>query len=312
MVRVRVPATTANLGPGFDCLGMAVELFNYIQIGYCEKPGVSVETVPADDSGLFDPATLDDLSSVPQDERNLVYKAAARLLTMAGKPATALQLRVEIGAPLARGLGSSASAIAGGLFAANELAGRPLSMNDLVREATAMEGHPDNVVPCLVGGLTSSLCLGSQVLVERREPAANVRCVFFIPDYQLETATARGVMPSRISMADAVFNASRIPFVLSRMASGDLTDLDQIMDDRLHQPYRIPLVKGYEAVQVAAMEAGAAAVCISGAGPTILAVCREDTAASVARAGLAALKEIGIGAITRVVRPDANGCQIIG
>jgi homoserine kinase len=298
VIRIRVPATTANLGPGFDSLGMAVDIYNYVEIERIAGGELQIE--------VQGPAATADIS---RDENNLVYRAAARVLEMAGHSARGLRLRVTIEAPLARGLGSSASAIVGGMFAANELAGRPLSVDELARETTRMEGHPDNVVPCLVGGLTASLCLEDRVLYERVQPAENLACVFFVPDYELDTATARGVMPRSVSMKDAVFNGSRIPFVVSRLRSGELDMLDEIMDDRLHQPYRIPLVRGYEMVSLAARESGAAAVCISGAGPTILAVCDRAKAEAVAAAGGAALRELGIGVECRIAAPDAKGCQ---
>lgn len=298
MIKVRVPATTANLGPGFDSLGMAVSLYNYVELERTDGDGLEIV--------LDGPAASE---HVALDERNLVYRAAAHVLDMAGQDKRGLRMRVTVHAPLARGLGSSASAICGGMFAANELAGRPLSLTDLARETTRMEGHPDNVVPCLLGGLTASLCLDDDILVERTEPAENVTCVFFVPDYELETSVARGVMPKSVSMKDAVFNSCRVPFVLSRLKSGDLSNLQEIMDDRLHQPYRIPLIKGYEAVAAGALEGGAAAVCISGAGPTILAVCDKSQAESVAAAGKKVFEELELGAQALIVSPDAKGCQ---
>lgn len=299
MVTVRVPATTANLGPGFDCLGMALSIYNHVTIS-------QVEGAPLTISATGSAATPD----IPVDERNLVYRAVAQVFQLAGKSTAGINLKLQLESPLARGLGSSASAIVGGMFAANEFLGKPLSQEQLALEVTRMEGHPDNVIPCLTGGLTVSMALKDKILWEKIQPAAKLRCVLFIPDYELETAKARGVMPQQVSMKDAVFNGSRIPFVLSRLASGDLSDLSEIMDDRLHQPYRIPLLKGYEVVRAAAMKAGAGAVCISGAGPTILAVCTDDTAEGVAKAGTAALTSHQITPDTRIARPDLDGCIV--
>ncbi len=301
MAKIRVPATTANLGPGFDCLGMALSIYNHVTISREDGAPLRISaTGPA--------ATPD----IPVDERNLVYKAVARVFELAGKQPKGIKLELELESPLARGLGSSASAIVGGMFVANELLGRPLSMEQLALEVTRMEGHPDNVIPCLVGGLTASIGLEDRVLYEKVLPATQLRCVLFIPNYELETATARGVMPKQISMKDAVFNGCRIPFVLSRLSSGDLSDLDVIMDDRLHQPYRIPLIKGYKDVRDAALDAGAGAVCISGAGPTILAVCTEQTADAVAAAGSQALSAHRVVPDIRIATPDFNGCVVEG
>lgn len=298
MVKIRVPATTANLGPGFDSLGMAVSIYNTIEMERIEGEGLEIELSGSGSN-----------ENIACNENNLVYRAAARVLELAGQPVRGLRIRMNIDAPLARGLGSSASAITGGMFAANELAGRPLSMAELAWETTLMEGHPDNVVPCLLGGLTASLCLEDHIAVEQVQPASNVACVFFIPDYELDTAKSRGVMPKTISMKDAVFNGSRIPFVMARLKSGDLTNLSDIMDDRLHQPYRIPLIKGYEPLAQTAMEAGAAAVCISGAGPTILAVCEREKADAVAAEGQKLFESLDLAVEARVVSPDTKGCQ---
>ncbi len=300
MVTIRVPATTANLGPGFDCLGMAVDIFNTIEIGQDKNQALRIEVTGS--------VASDDIAV---DSTNLVYRAAARVFDLAGMDRAGIQLRLALEAPLARGLGSSASAIVGGMFAANELLGRPLSVTDLAWEVTAMEGHPDNVIPCLFGGLTASLCLQDRVLHERFTPSPKLCCVLFIPDYELETSKARAVMPAKVSMKDAVFNGSRLPFVLSRLQSGDLSDLALIMDDRLHQPYRIPLIVGYEELRNAAINAGAAAVCISGAGPTVLALCNDDaTAEGVRTAGNAVLAEQGVKADCRIVRPNLSGCYV--
>lgn len=298
MVKIRVPATTANLGPGFDSLGMAVAIYNTIEMERIDGDGLEIEL---SGSGSTE--------NIARNENNLLYRAAARVLELAGQPLRGLRIRMDIDAPLARGLGSSASAIAGGMFAANALAGRPLSMAELAWETTRMEGHPDNVVPCLFGGLTASLCLENHIAIEQVQPASNIACVFFVPDYELDTAKSRGVMPKTISMKDAVFNGSRIPFVMARLKNGDLTNLSEIMEDRLHQPYRIPLIKGYEPLAQVAMEAGAAAVCISGAGPTILAVCDRDKADTVALAGQKLFLSLDMSVEARVVAPDAKGCQ---
>lgn len=300
MVKVRVPATTANLGPGFDCLGMAVDVFNTVEIAQVDDQPMHIE--------LFGSAASNDIAI---DETNLVYRAAARVFELAGKTTAGIQLRLGLEAPLARGLGSSASAIVGGMFAANELLGRPLSTAELAWEITVMEGHPDNVIPCLIGGLTASLCLHDKVLYEKFTPASSLRCVFFIPDYELETSKARGVMPAQVSMKDAIFNGSRLPFVLSRLQSGNLTDMAAVMDDRLHHPYRIPLIKGYEDVRAACMQAGAAAVCISGAGPTILALCNDDSiAGDVEKAGRAVLEKLVVNPDCRIVQPNLTGCVV--
>lgn len=297
MIKVRIPATTANLGPGFDCLGMALTLYNQITIARNNSGKLNITvTGPAADS------------TIPRDETNLVYKAIRHIFELTNEPASGIDLHLDLAAPLARGLGSSASAIAGGMFAANELLNQPLTLAGLTNEATKMEGHPDNVVPCLVGGLTVSMVFEDGVIFDRIEPHEDVRYVVFVPDYELETVKSRGVMPKEVSIKDAVFNSCRIPFVLSRLQCGNLDGLSFIMDDRLHQPYRIPLIHGYTALKEAALGAGASAVCISGAGPTVLAVCSNDAADKVASLGCKALQGSGVNLSAFVLQADPHGC----
>jgi homoserine kinase len=299
-VRFRVPATTANLGPGFDCLGMALQLYNEVDLSGDGDWPLSVHV-----SG--NAATED----IPRDDRNLVCRAADRVFQLAGTRPACLTLSVLINAPLARGLGSSASAIVGGMTAANALLGYPVDADTLLNEMIAMEGHPDNVVACMHGGLTASLMFDSKVVYQKHVPAPNVKCVLLIPDYQLATAKARQALPRSIPVRDAIFNLSRIPFVIGSLTSGNLSNLDAIMDDRIHQPYRKILIREYEIVESEAVKAGAAAVCLSGAGPAMLAICDATRTESVAEAMRGVLDAIGTGCRTLVVSPDHTGiCKI--
>lgn len=300
-VRVRVPATTANLGPGFDCLGMALKLYNEVEAEAGGDRSLTIE--------IAGRATTDHISL---DERNLVYRAAARVFELAGRRPEALTLRLSINAPLARGLGSSASAIVGGMTSANELLGCPLSPDDLLREMVAMEGHPDNVVPCARGGLTASLVLpDGRVVFLKETPAPVIRYIALIPAYELSTAKARQAIPKTIPLKDAVFNLGRVPFVLAKLASGNLQDLGAVMDDRLHQPYRKPLIRSYDLLASQAEQAGAAAVCISGAGPTILAVSTVDKADNVANAIREVMDATGITGEALVLEPDMDGAVVV-
>lgn len=300
-VRVRVPATTANLGPGFDCLGMALRLHNEVEIALEGEKELTVE--------VGGRAATD---HIPLDGRNLVWRAAARVFELAGRAPERVTLRLDISAPLARGLGSSASAIVGGMTAANEVLGRPLSADDLLREMVAMEGHPDNVVPCARGGLTASLSFGDgRVLYLKHAPHPSVRCVVFIPDYELSTAKARQAIPKSLPMKDAVFNLGRVPFVLAKLVAGDFQDLGSVMDDRLHQPYRKPLIRSYDLLASQAEQAGAAAVCISGAGPTILAVCSGEKAGHVAEAMREVTQAADLPGEVAVLETDLDGAVVL-
>jgi homoserine kinase len=298
-VTAHVPATTANLGPGFDCLGMALQLYNTIEL---EVAGSAPLTIQVAGSCAPD--------SIALDESNLVFRAAQKVFDLAGNKPGNLTIRVALEAPLARGLGSSASAIVGGMAAANSLLGSPIPEQELLTHMVAMEGHPDNVVPCFVGQLTASIALSSGVSYIRRTPHSDLRCVLLVPDYELATSKARAAIPKSIPLKDAVFNLSRTAFVLDRIESGNFESLAEIMDDRLHQPYRRELIKAYDAIEQSAMQAGAAAVCISGAGPTILAITKSAESHAVADAMQTALETVGSTGRALIVKPDRTGTRI--
>jgi homoserine kinase len=300
MLKLRVPATTANLGPGFDTLGLALSIYNYVSIKLLPQGQVKI-SVEGPTGSEF----------IAQDENNLVVRAARRVFTKVGAEPSGLELHMELHAPLARGLGSSASAIVAGMAGANELLGRPLSSEELLDEMVEMEGHPDNVVPCYRGGLTASLALPEGLAIQRTSPHESLQFVLFVPEYELETSRARAAIPKTISVRDAVFNISRVIHVYRGIESGEVDMLSSAMEDCLHQPYRIPLIKGYQETADAALEAGAAGVCISGAGPTILAIVKEENAESVHDAGLAILSELGVSAMGLIAQADNEGCTIM-
>jgi homoserine kinase len=195
------------------------------------------------------------------------------------------------------------------MAAANAFLGNPLGREQLVAEMINMEGHPDNVVACFFGGLTASLVTNSDVYVRKYYPAETLRCVLVIPDYQLATAKSRRVLPRTLPMKDAIFNMARIPFVIDKICSGDVSGLDVIMDDRLHQPHRRKLIPEYDVVESVAMGAGAAAVCLSGSGPTMLAITEEAKAENVATSLREALQRLGRNFSLHVVAPDSLGVR---
>jgi homoserine kinase len=297
-VRVRVPATTANLGPGFDALGLALDLVNETEITHGGKPGLRIEV-----GGLADASLL------PTDEHNLVFRALRRVFELAGETPQGLDLKLTVRAPLARGLGSSASAIVAGMAGAAVLLGDGLSPEGLLDEMVRMEGHPDNVVACLRGGLVVCAKAGDAVIHERFAPHPSLRYVVLIPDYELPTSKSRQAIPKSVPFRDAVFNLSRVPLVIERLRSGNLDDLAVLMDDRLHQPYRKQLVQGYDLVALEAERAGAGAVVLSGAGPTMLAVCVAAHAEAVRKAMSGALGSLGVGCRTMALEADMHGCR---
>lgn len=262
----RVPASAANLGPGFDCLGLALGMHNElaVEIG---TPSTTVEVIGEGEKEL------------PRDESNLVVQAMFRAFEHLKRKPLPVWLRCTNKIPLARGLGSSSSAVAGGVFLANELCGRPLDRDQLFQLAAEIEGHPDNVAPALMGGLTVAVAGPGkqyQALAVDAETLGRWKYVVCIPDFTISTAKARKVLPAKVSFSDAVYNVGRSSLVVAALLKGPGKSsnavLREAMNDRLHQPHRLKLIDGRDAIMAAAYKAGALGVCVSGSGPTILGI----------------------------------------
>ena len=259
--RILVPATTANLGPGFDCLGMALSLYNEIEVMPLDAPPDSAEIVEIEGEGSLE---------LPCDDRNMIVYGMHRLFARAGITPPPFTLRTINRIPMMSGLGSSSAAIVGGLIAGNELIDRPFTRDDLLTLATEMEGHPDNVGPALLGGLIVAVATaGLPVITQVDVPP--LQAVIVTPDLRVATDEARRILPPMLSRHDAIYNIGRAALVVQAFSKGDFELLGRAMDDRLHQPYRKHLIKGYDDVVSAAKEAGASAVAISGSGPTLIA-----------------------------------------
>ena len=297
-VIVDVPATTANLGPGFDCLGAALDLNNRFAMRRIEGGGERFELIIEGSEG----------SHLRGGPENLVYRAAQRVWKAAGLEPVALEARVRLAVPPARGLGSSATAIVAGLMGANALVGEPLSKEKLLELAIDIEGHPDNVVPSLLGGLCMTAKAASQRWrVVRCEWTSSVKAVVAIPSIRLSTSEARRAMPKAVPVSDAVVNLGALTLLLQglRTGSGDL--ISDGMHDRLHEPYRWRLIKGGDQVKQAAMDAGAWGCAISGAGPSVLALCAEDKGVAVSRAMVRAWEAAGVASRAPVLNVQTTG-----
>ena len=297
-VIVDVQATTANLGPGFDCLGAALDLNNRFAMRRIEGGGERFELIIEGSEG----------SHLRGGPENLVYRAAQRVWKAAGLEPVALEARVRLAVPPARGLGSSATAIVAGLTGANALVGEPLSKEKLLELAIDIEGHPDNVVPSLLGGLCMTAKAASQRWrVVRCEWTSTVKAVVAIPSIRLSTSEARRAMPKAVPVSDAVVNLGALTLLLQglRTGSGDL--ISDGMHDRLHEPYRWRLIKGGDQVKQAAMDAGAWGCAISGAGPSVLALCAEDKGVAVSRAMVRAWEAAGVASRAPVLNVQTTG-----
>ncbi len=254
MVTIRVPASSANLGAGFDALGVALTLYNIVHME--EEDGCRIEAG----------------SAVPRGEDNMIYRTAKSLYEHCGRPFHGLHIVQEDAIPMTRGLGSSSACLTAGLLGANTLLGSPLSKEDLLDLAAGWEGHPDNVAPAMCGGLVTSVMEAGRVHSVKVPVSERIRFAVFVPDFELPTSAARAVLPKTVSREDAVYNLSRAALMTASLFSGDLERLRFAVQDRLHQPYRFPMIPGAQRVFYLAYEMGAYGVCVSGAGPSVLAV----------------------------------------
>lgn len=254
---VQVPASTANLGPGFDTLGMALPLYTWVEM----TPAEQFEIV------LYG----DEIKHVAKSKKNLVYQAALKVFARAGVQEPTIKLSIYSDIPLSRGLGSSAAAIIGGMVAANAFIGEPFSKQEILNLATELEGHPDNVGAALYGGIIVAISEGAHVHHIPITPPEGLDVVLAIPNYRLSTAEARSVLPQSVALQDAVFNVSHASLLVATLASGKIDMIAAAMHDRLHQPYRAGLIAGLHHILREAQQHGALGVALSGAGPTILA-----------------------------------------
>jgi len=299
---IQVPATTANIGPGFDCIGAALSLYNRFQF----------TPLPDSASGCLSvQATGHGADQLPRDAKNLVYQAFVATYQLLGQPPPAIHLNIHLDIPQARGLGSSATAIVAGLMGANELAHRPLAPSDLVQLAIDLEGHPDNVVPALLGGC----CLAAQDEAEAWQICTidwspEVVPIVAIPDFELKTDLARGALPKTCGYGDAIFNMAHLGLLIKGLETADPSLLKTALDDKLHQPYRLHLIPEYAAVRQAALNAGAYGLVISGAGPTLLALGDRASADAIANSLKNQWQQANITADSLVLAIDTRGAAI--
>jgi homoserine kinase len=300
-VSVKVPATTANLGPGFDSIGAALSLYNQFHVAVLADLPAGTCKISA--SGL-------EAERVQTDSENLVYRSFKAVYDKLSQPVPAVEIEIYLGIPLARGLGSSATAIAAGVVAGNALCGSVLSQQELLQLAITLEGHPDNVVPALLGGC--KLAATSGVNQEHWAIAdvpwhESIIPIVAIPDFELSTTEARGVLPPTYSRADTIFNVSHFGLLLRGLQTGEATWLKAALHDRIHQPYRKALITSFGDVEAAAASAGAYGLVISGAGPTLLTLANRQDSQSVQSAMTSAWAAHGVPALVMSLQLDHRG-----
>jgi homoserine kinase len=289
-VTVRVPATSANLGPGFDCLGLALDLWAAITVSL---------------GGAAGERRLEPMAQ-------MALGAARAVLEKSGQSLRGnLSALYEGDIPIARGLGASAVARVGGALAANALAGGPLDADGLLAVGTALEGHADNVAPALFGGLQVSVAAGDRVLHTRAALPDRLSAVLFVPELRMPTRESRRLLPKSLSRADAVHNIGRAALLVAALAQGRFDLLDTATDDRLHQPARSTLFPAMYAIFAAAKTAGAHCAYLSGGGSTVCALAteNEDGIADSMREAARTRETPGY---TIITRPTEKGAEVVG
>lgn len=299
-VTISVPATTANLGVGFDCLGAALTMANKFQFTAVDSATKLKITV-----------TGKEAKKVGIDANNLIYQSFVRLYQAIKQTPPAVEITITLGVPLSRGLGSSATAIVGGLMGANCLAGNPLNQTEIMDLAIAIEGHPDNVVPALLGSCQLSVLAEDRWQITPIPWHLEIIPVVAIPNFELSTEAARAVLPKSYNRSDAIFNISRMGLLLRALATNNQDWLTTALEDKIHQPYRQKLITGYQEVRQAAINAGAAGMVISGAGPTLLALTTPHQREQVVNAMAQAWKHLGVEAEVLSLALDNIGAKIV-
>ncbi|MEO8208305.1 MAG: homoserine kinase [Chloroflexota bacterium] len=302
---VDVPATTANLGAGYDCLGMALDVLNRVEVEVRTwSPSGHELEVTGEGAG--------ELTTGPNNRFILGLEAALREVKGELPREATWSVRMTNRIPLARGLGSSAAATVGGLLAGNALLGGALTHADLLRLATGIEGHPDNAAPALLGGFVVSALRGANVEAIRFDVPRGVRAVVFIPELRLGTDEMRRVLPDSVPRADAVRNLGHVAIGVAGLATGRLDLLSLLTDDRLHEPYRAAVYSQLPRLVADARAAGAIGACLSGAGSSIIAF--TDTLSGVARieaAFRAAAGDMDLAGRVEVMKPRNNGAIVV-
>ena len=315
-ITVAAPATSANMGPGFDCLGIALDIWNTVTVEVGGR-GFEIEGEGADE--------------LPADESNLVWQSIARVFEESGKHMPDMALRCRNDIPTTRGLGSSSAALVAGLTAGNRLCGEPFERDDLLQLAASIEGHPDNVAPAIFGGMQIAVTHDAPAVIVHDDDYAynatapattaprvvaapvptpdDLSAALYIPDSPMPTEEARGLLGPEVSRSDAVFNIGRAALLVRAMATGDLSHLDLATDDRLHQPARRAIFFPMYNIIRAALNAGALGAFLSGAGSTVLALATEKEFTIGYEMADAAAKS-GLDGTVRITRPTNRGAYV--
>jgi homoserine kinase len=299
-IRVKVPATTANLGPGFDALGLALNLWN------------EAEFVHTDDNKITLTVNGEGEGRIPTNADNAIAEAALQIYDLVGKPCQGLHIDCINRVPLGSGMGSSSAAMLTGMLGANALLGNPLSDEEILKLAIETEGHPDNVAPAMLGGLVASIVHENRVISMKLPAKANhgsMHATVVLPDFDFPTKQARAILPKLVERKDAIYNISRAVLVTEALRTGNLELLGIAMKDSLHQPFRLPLIPGAIAALEAGKKAGAAAVALSGAGPGLIAFSTKEKG-DIGAAMKRAFESVGLSARVFELETSYEGAEV--
>ena len=294
-VTVRVPATSANMGPGFDCLALALDIWNEVRVDLGGS-GVEIDGEGED--------------SLARNRDNLVYRSVETAFEEAGKTMPGIGVQCRNGIPLGRGLGSSSAAVVGGLVAGNELCGRPLSDDNMLARAARIEGHPDNSAAALLGGCQIVVEDGDRLATSTVPVPEDLSAVLFIPEVPMPTERARGLLPPIVDRADAVHNIGRAALLVNALVTGDLSELRTATEDRLHQPARQTIFPAMKNIFRAALDAGALGVFLSGAGSTVLALA-QGRELTIGYEMADAADKSRVDGTVRVTKPSPLGAHVV-
>jgi homoserine kinase len=303
MIKIRVPATTANLGPGFDCLGLALKLYLNLEIEEIEK-GLVIE-YQGEGAEKF---------SVKKKEDTLIWKSINLVLKKTYKdiPKKGLKIKALNEIPITRGLGSSASAIIGGIVGAARLYNIDLTNQEMLELALSLEGHMDNIVPALIGGLTLAYNTGQEeIRWTRIKTPLDLRVVVAIPEFTLNTKEMRKILPQKVALSEAVFNLGRSALLVNALQNSDWEVLAEAMEDRLHQPYRAPFVPGIEDMFLKIKKMGLAGVALSGSGPSVVSLTKKDSEEAISKIMKDSFLDAGITCRVLVLEADLEGTKIV-
>ncbi|MBQ2644859.1 homoserine kinase [bacterium] len=301
-VTIKSPASSANLGPCFDCAGIAFPLYNYVKVRKTNDKKIRV---------IID--EKNDVREFIVDEKNIIFQSLKRFHEKINIDNTGYDVKIETNIPIARGLGSSASVISGALIGANELNGKPLKKNDLIDIAASIEGHPDNTTPALVGGFViASIEDDGHVLYEKINWCKDWKISVCIPDYKLLTELARSVLPQKVDFKDAVYNIQKSAQLITALTTHNADIMKSALNDKIHQPYREKLVPGMsEIIKFLKKEKNVLGCVLSGAGPTLAVITDDDNICNVEKIVHKVWYDLDIKYEIMTFAPEENGATVV-